>query len=138
MTSTSENQHCYLKERSQLLAGVTLQNGLHILIISSKSSASSYSIGMVANVNLWHQRLAQVPENRNQAMIRNKFLDGITLDTNQSCLNGLIVSVGRTLENRFLSRTGSVPTMLYALSIRMFVVYSECSYSDVRGIFCRL
>ena len=86
LETTFGDNVCRITKGTRLMAMGTLHNGLYVLNTSSGSQSpkeTQREMAMVANLNLWHQRLAHVHEDGIRTMVRNGVVEGIKLDPNQ-------------------------------------------------------
>ena len=75
-----EEDYCYTVKDGQVLAEGEIRNGLYCLKTSSAGADSSSSVSLVADLNLWHQRMAHVHVDGIRDMVRKGIVEGVNVD----------------------------------------------------------
>jgi hypothetical protein len=79
--TTVFNEHsCQTKLGDKVLVEGTVKNGLYTLVTQSPSSGVAESAGLVADINLLHQRLAHVHVDGIRNMARAGVVEGLNID----------------------------------------------------------
>jgi len=77
---TTFGEDCRMSKGEILLAEGALRGNLYYLSTSTTEEATGDSVALVADLNLWHQRLAHVHVDGIRDMVRNGVVEGVKVD----------------------------------------------------------
>lgn len=79
-----EGNKCTIHKSNVLIAEGTRHNGLYFLDTSSSETESNKHVALVADLNLWHQRLAHVHVDGIRGMVRKGVVSGVSTNIKQN------------------------------------------------------
>jgi len=79
-----QEHDCYVEKDNKVLAEGVVRNGLYYLSTCVTNDGNIPSMGLIADLNLWHQRLAHVHVDGIRDMVRNGVVEGIKVDLKKS------------------------------------------------------
>ena len=84
MRSVFDENTCHIEKGGNILAQGEISDGLYCLKTSRSHDSSEPEIALVADINVWHQRLAHVHVDGIRGMVRDDVVEGIKLNATKN------------------------------------------------------